>query len=349
MRFSLLRTLPALVVGALIGSACGAEDLVVPPNDAGALPDATTDDGGAPLNDAASDSHPSPDDGSVVPEDAALDADSQDAAPDADSQDAAPDADSQDAALDADSQDASADAGDAGDAGPPPPPLFAPGESGAAYTITSVCRIATTRRVGAVDMCCIWNDFTTTTTCDTIMREEPDGAGSLKVVIDPLQSCARTPSAELCNRSGNLPRCDSNNMVCPIRPFAAGERFGAGTYARRMRIASPGGERVPVDHYWVPGCPVGPAGYTYQAQSRCSPSGGAYSSSRDILTTLARTGPGAFVLRRTWDQSIHRSCTDERYPVIPLALPNSFVTSGSGAGGTFRYDRYDCTYTLTKK
>ena len=198
-------------------------------------------------------------------------------------------------------------------------------------------------------MCCIWNDFTTTTTCDTIMREEPDGAGSLKVVIDPLQSCARTPSAELCNRSGNLPRCDSNNMVCPIRPFAAGERFGAGTYARRMRIASPGGERVPVDHYWVPGCPVGPAGYTYQAQSRCSPSGGAYSSSRDILTTLARTGPGAFVLRRTWDQSIHRSCTDERYPVIPLALPNSFVTSGSGAGGTFRYDRYDCTYTLTKK
>lgn len=336
MRIPLLRTLPALMVGALIGSACGAEDPVVPPNEAGALPDATTDDGSAPRNDAAADSRPSPDDGSVVPEDAALDADSQDAALDADSQDA--------------SGDAGTDAGDAGDAGPPPPPLFAPGESGAAYTITSVCRIATTRRVGAVDMCCIWNDFTTTTTCDTVMREEPDGAGSLRVVIDPLQSCTRTPSAELCNRSGNLPRCDSNNMVCPTRPLAVGERFGAGTYARRMRIALPGGERVPVDHYWVPGCPVGPAGYTYRAQSRCSPSGDAsYTSSRAILTTLARTGPGAFVLRRTWDQSTHRSCTDERYPVIPLALPSSFVTSGAGAGGTFSYDRYDCTYTLTKK
>ena len=335
MRSPLLRSIPAIVLGVVLGSACGADDPIFPSHDAGELPDATTDGGGPIPHDAAEDSLPPPGDSGPAPEDAAPDADSQDAAPDADSQDASTDA---------------GDAGtDAGDAGPPPPPLFAPGESGAAYTITSVCRIATTRRVGSSDMCCIWNDFTTTTTCDTVMREEPDGAGSLRVVIDPLQNCARTPSAEVCNRSGNLPRCDSNNMVCPTRPSAAGERFGAGTYARRMRIALPGGERVPVDHYWVPGCPVGPAGYEYQAQSRCSPSGGTYSSSRAILTTLVRTGPGAFVLRRTWDQSTHRSCTDERYPVIPLALPNSFVTSGAGAGGTFSYDRYACTYTLTKK
>ena len=109
-------------------------------------------------------------------------------------------------------------------------------------------------------------------------------------------------------------------------------------------------ERVPIDHYWVPGCPVGPAGYTFQSQSRCTPSGDAsYTALRGILTTLARTGPGAFVLRRTWDQSTPRSCTDERFGAYPLALPNSFVTSGSGMGGTFTYHRYECTYTLTKK
>jgi len=389
MRFSHFRILPAIVLGAAICLACGPDGSVFPTEDAEAISDPTMNDGIDPGQDATPDTISSPEDESMVPQDAATDADSRDATTDADSRDATTDADSRDAATDADSRDATTDAdsrdattdadsrdgsvypGDAGiDAakeagvqGPPPSPLFAPGESGAVYTFRSVCGVGRRDRVGTADMCCRTSSIRVETTCDTVMREEPDGTGNFRVVIDSLQNCTRTPTPTgYCSRSGNLTRCDRTNLVCPPnQPESSLEKFGAGTYERRTWVNPLSGKRSALDHYWVPGCPMGAAGFVPTAPfapepSTCAPTVSDYSITLSILSTLERTGPGTFSLQRTWNdpstknpRGTHPSCTDERFSDVPLALKNRYVTTGRGTGGTFHTDRYECTYTLTKK
>ena len=268
------------------------------------------------------------------------------------------DASSSDAgdASSADAGDASSgDAGDASsaDAGSLPTPFFAPGESGAAYTMTATCAITAVNRVGTVGSCCRTSTYTLTTTCDTSLREEPDGAGSLRAIVDPMTGCATALSGEGCTRSGELPRCDGSNLLCPYHTPSGGDpSLVVGTYARAL-TGPWEGPFTPVDHYWIPGCPSGPTGRGDLPANVCTPPGlpGVDANGR-ILTTLARTGPGAFSIRRSWSwPGTDPACGPPQPPMLlaPLALARETFASGSGNGGTFYMTKYTCTYTLAKK
>lgn len=327
-----------VVAGAIVAACSGATSPIDPPDagpDAEGRPDTSTPDTSTP--DATAD--------------AQQDAKGDVWVPDADTKDATLDASDPDATTDAsDSGDAMSDASDASDAmadaGPPPPPLFMPGESGALYEMSAVCAIEHTNRVGAADNCCRDSTFTATTTCETMLREEPDGAGSLRVVVEPMQGCATLLTGEKCTRTGTVPRCDSNGLVCPAnRTTGMGEPERlAGTYERRlMRM---GTTTVPVAHYWIPGCPSGPTGLSAGGLP-CTPRGDGYSRTGKILTTIARTGAGVFTVLRSWgyDES---SCPGPYFDA-PVSLGNTLFANGQGMGGTFSLDKYSCTYTLTKK
>ncbi len=343
-----------VVTGAVVAACSGTTpiDPVDAGSDAEATPDTSVPE--ASSDSARSDAQQDAEGDASEPADATADAvDPGDAMADAsDPGDAMVDAGDPDATADASEGDAMADASDAmADAGTLPPPLFTPGESGALYEMTAVCAIQHINRAGTADNCCRASAFTATTTCETMLREEPDGTGSLRVVVEPMQACATLLAGENCTRTGNLPRCDSNGLVCPANGTAGmgGPELVAGTYARRLlRVGAPTAT-APVDHYWLSGCPSGPTGTTGLPAVACSPPGTSpYGPTRPILTTLARTGAGAFSVRRSWVDMAPRSCTVPDFDA-PVTLANTLFANGQGTGGTFRLDKYSCTYTLTKK
>jgi hypothetical protein len=337
-----------VVTGAIVAACSGTTP--IDPVDAGPDAEATPD---TSVPEAAADS---------ASPDAQQDAERDALVVDADRPDAERDASEGDAMADAsDPGDAMADASDPGDAmasdamadaGSLPPPLFMPGESGALYEMRAVCAIQHINRAGTADNCCRASAFTATTTCDTMLREEPDGAGSLRVVVEPMQACATLLTGENCTRTGNLPRCDSNGLVCPANGTTGmgGPELVAGTYARRFRRVGAPTETTPVDHYWLSGCPSGPTGTTGLPASACTPPGvsGSYGPTRPILTTLQRTGVGVFTARRSWSDITAPSCLGPSVDA-PVTLANTLFANGQGTGGTFRLDKYTCTYTLTKK
>lgn len=353
MKTMLRRSMVAWVVGGVAALAC---------TDPGPTPDDAGLDAGAPT-DAAT-----PDTGAfdaTIPDATTPDATVSDATvPDSATPDAAtPDATTLDAttpdgAVDAGSDASATDAGDAGDAsidaGALPPPVFAPGESGAAYTMVATCAITAVNRVGTAGSCCRASTYTLTTTCDTSLREEPDGAGSLRVVVDPMAACTTELSGENCTRSGELARCDASNLLCPYHSFTGGApSLVAGTYARRMKgtLPMPGGlPYTPVDSYWIEGCPSGPTGRGDLPANVCEPPGlTPIDQNHRILTTLARTGPGAFSIRRSWPYPGSEASCDGPTLSTPLVLAKESFASGSAAGGTFYLDKYMCAYSLTKK
>lgn len=333
------RILPALLSGGLLGLACSTVDPVEPPTEAGVdadAPDSATIDGAKP--EPPKDATPDTTDATDAD---TTDTGTNDADTDADT-DAASDA-SMDAAPDA-STDASDAMADSGDASAGPNPLFLAGESGATYTVTAVCSITAVNREGTAQSCCRSSTYTATTTCDSVVREEPDGAGSLRVVVGAMQGCTTTVADDTCTRSGLIARCDSIGLTCPFRRDKGGPAILEGTYARRMAPGS-GGTQVPRDHYWIPGCPSGPVGTT--PTPTCAPPG-SYMQAGSILTTFARSGVGQFTVRRSWAQTPPLSC---RTPSIgaELAFMNTRFSEAQGSGGTFNAVGYGCTYTLTKK
>jgi hypothetical protein len=326
------RILPALLSGGLLGLACSTVDPVDPPAEAGVdadSPDSATIDGAKP--DPPKDATP----------------DTADALADTDASDAATDA-AVDAETDA-SVDASADTGadaatDAGDAGAGQTPIFVAGESGATYTVTAVCSITAVNRTGTAQSCCRSSTYTATTTCDSVVREEPDGAGGLRVVVGAMQGCTTTVAGDTCTRSGEIARCDATGLTCPFRRDKGDPSLLVGTYARRM-APGPGGTQIPRDHYWIPGCPSGPVGTT--PTPTCTPPA-TYMQSGSILTTFSRSGVGEFSVRRSWALTPPLSCRTPS-PSGELALTNTRFSEAQGAGGTFNAVGYGCTYTLTKK
>lgn len=315
--------------------------------------------GGATSPNDPSDAEVAPD--TSVPEAAALDsAPSNPPIPDADTKD--PEADTRepgDATVDAaDAGDATVDATDASvppdatsDAGTSPPALFMPGESGALYEMRAVCSIQTVDSVGTVNNCCAVQSATVTTTCETMVREESDGAGSLRVVVDPLQGCMVVSNLSGCTKTAANPNyCGSlPGMGCAVlAPYLGSPDSLKGVYARRwVRV---GAATVPASHYWIPGCPRSPVG----ASPSCTRGpGGGSNQGGDILTTLERTGNGELTVRRTWDSSPSgigpQSCRGPDAQA-PLALRSStFSRDAVSGGGTFSTQKYSCTYTLTKK
>lgn len=335
-----------LVTGVIVAS-CSGVTLPTDPADAGldaeVAPDTSTPEASVP------------DSATADAQQDAQDAKSDALVPDADAKDALADVvdanEPNDATVDANGlSDATADANDAtADAGALPPPLFMPGESGALYEMRAVCAIEHNARVGTAGSCCRASAFSATTTCETMLREEPDGAGSLRVVVEPMQGCSTVLTGENCTRSGTLSRCDSNGLVCPANSTAqmGGPELVAGTYARRlMRLAT---STVPVNHYWIPNCPVGPTGLSVPA-SPCSPPGVDINTSPmgPVLTTLERTGAGVFTARRSWSEFREASCSAPYFDA-PVSLANARFIKGQAQGGTFNFDKYLCTYTLTKK
>jgi hypothetical protein len=345
------RILPALLSGGLLGLACSTVDPVDPPAEAGAdadTPDTSTPE---PPRDARPDTaEPTTDASRDALADGTTDTDASDGATDAAmdaaddaSADAADDA-SADAADDA-SADAATDAGaDASDAGSAPAPLFLAGESGATYTVTAVCSITAVNRTGTAQSCCRSSTYTATTTCESVVREEPDGAGSLRVVVDAMQGCTTTVAGDTCTRSGEIARCDATGLTCPFRRDKGDPSLLVGTYARRTRF-KPGGTPDFLDHYWIANCPIGPVGAT--PNPTCTPPA-TYAASGSIMTTFARSGAGEFTARRTWGMSVPTECRTPS-PTGALTLPNTRFSEAQGAGGTFNAVGYGCTYTLTKK
>lgn len=329
------RILPALLSGGLLGLACSTVDPVEPPTEAGVDADArdsTTIDGAKP--DPPKDATPDTTD--------ATDADTTDTGTNDADTDAASDA-SMDAASDA-STDASDAMADSGDASAGPNPLFLAGESGATYTVTAVCSITAVNRTGTAGSCCRSTTYTATTTCDSVVREEPDGAGSLRVVVGAMQACTTTVAGDTCTRSGEIARCDATGLTCPFRRDKGDPSLLVGTYARRTRF-KPGGAPDFLDHYWIANCPVGPVGAT--PNPTCTPPA-TYAASGSIMTTFARSGAGEFTARRTWGTSVPTECRTPS-PTGALTLPNARFSEAQGAGGTFNAVGYGCTYTLTKK
>ncbi|MBK8213004.1 MAG: hypothetical protein IPK71_04575 [Myxococcales bacterium] len=333
------RILPALLSGGLLGLACSTVDPVDPPAEAGLDADSPDTSTPEPPKDARPDTaEPTTDASRDAFADGTTDTDASDGATDA-----AVDADT-DASVDA-SGDTGADAAtDAGDAGAGQTPIFLAGESGATYTVTAVCSITAVNRTGTAQSCCRSSMYTATTTCDSVVREEPDGAGGLRVVVGAMQGCTTTVAGDTCTRSGEIARCDATGLTCPFRRDKGDPSLLVGTYARRM-APGPGGTQVPRDHYWIPGCPSGPVGTT--PTPTCTPPA-TYAQSGSILTTFARSGVGEFSVRRSWAQTPPLSC---RTPSLDgaLALANTRFSEAQGAGGTFNAVGYGCTYTLTKK
>lgn len=328
------RMLPALLSGGLLGLACSTVDPVDPPAEAGVdadSPDSATIDGAKP--DPPKDATP----------------DTADANTDTSVNDGATDADtSSDAETDTGATDASTDASDAmadsGDAGAGPTPLFLAGESGATYTVTAVCSITAVNRTGTGGSCCRSTTYTATTTCDSVVREESDGAGGLQVVVGAMQACTTSVAGDTCTRSGEIARCDATGLTCPFRRDKGDPSLLVGTYARRTRF-KPGGTPDFLDHYWIANCPAGPVGAT--PNPTCTPPA-TYAASGSIMTTFARSGAGEFTARRTWGMSVPTECRTPS-PTGALTLPNTRFSEAQGAGGTFNAVGYGCTYTLTKK
>ncbi|MFO0642364.1 MAG: hypothetical protein U0183_24260 [Polyangiaceae bacterium] len=329
------RILPALLSGGLLGLACSTVDPVDPPAEAGLDADSPDTSVPEPPKDARPDtSEPTTDASQDALADGTIDTDASDGATDA----------AVDATDDA-SADAATDAGaDASDAGSAPAPLFLAGESGATYTVTAVCAITAVNRTGTAQSCCRSSTYTATTTCESVVREEPDGAGSLRVVVGAMQGCTTTVAGDTCTRSGEIARCDATGLTCPFRRDKGDPSLLVGTYARRTRF-KPGGTPDFLDHYWIANCPIGPVGAT--PNPTCTPPA-TYAASGSIMTTFARSGAGEFTARRTWGMSVPTECRTPS-PTGALTLPNTRFSEAQGAGGTFNAVGYGCTYTLTKK
>ena len=186
-----------VVTGALL-AACGGVTSPIDPSDAEVAPDTSMT--GPPALDSAPSDPPIPD------------ADTKDAEGDTrEPGDATVDAaDAGDVTVDA--TDASVPPDATSDAGTSPPALFMPGESGALYEMRAVCSL---QSVNSERRCCAVQRATVTTTCETMVREESDGAGGLRVVIDPMQACTvvrnvsgckTTPDPQKCSfLAGNIP------------------------------------------------------------------------------------------------------------------------------------------------
>ncbi len=282
-----------------------------------------------------------------APFEASLDA--SDASGDASDGDAS-DGDASDAG-DADVADAtdSGDAGstsDAGDAGLLPSPLFAPGESGVAYQMRATCTVVASGRVGAADSCCRQATFTETTTCDTVLREEPDGAGGLVVVVEPMQNCVATPSADTCTQSGTIPRCNSSGLACPFTTATYGApSLVAGTYVRRTLATPP--TPTFADHYWSRCATAGMVPFT---TATCSPAN-AVQVTTQRMAVFTKTGPGAFRIVRSWAQNapIGACSVPSWLPGVQSLGSSTFVDGMSAQGGTFGIGAHSCSYELSKK
>lgn len=286
-----------------------------------------------------------------LPLEASTDAplEASDASEDADARDGeASDSGDADVADATDSGDAgsTSDAADAGDAGLPPSPLFAPGESGVAYQMRATCTVVASGRVGTADSCCRQSTFTETTTCDTVLREEPDGAGGLVVVVEPMQNCVATPSADTCTQSGTIPRCNSSGLACPFTTATYGApSLVAGTYVRRTLATPP--TPTFADHYWSRCATVGMVPFT---TATCSPAN-AVQVTTQRMAVFTRTGPGTFRIARSWAQNAPLGACS-----VPSWLPgaqslgsSTFVDGMSAQGGTFGIGAHACSYELTKK
>lgn len=306
---------------------------------------------GDPLPDAAAPEDASPGDAttdgtsdSPVPFEASTDAPleaSPDGAADASDSGDANDAYDGDAGSTSDSGDAS-DSGDSGS----PPPLFAPGESGSTYELRATCTVVASARVGAADSCCRQSTFTETTTCDTVLREEPDGAGSLVVVVEPMQNCVAASSADTCTRSGTLARCDSSGLTCPFTTATYGApSLVAGTYVRRTLATPP--TPTFADHYWSRCATVGMVPFT---SGTCSPTN-VVQVTTQRMAVFTRTGPGKFRVVRSWAQSapLGACSVPSGLPAAQSLASNTFVDGMSAQGGSFGIGAHQCTYELTKK
>jgi hypothetical protein len=313
-------------------------------------PDASEQDAspGDASEDGTADTSPPLEASADAPLEASLDAsDASDDASDGEVSDSG-DADVADATDSGDggSPSDASDAGDAGDAGSPPSPLFAPGESGVAYQMRATCTVVASGRVGTADSCCRQSTFTETTTCDTVLREEPDGAGGLVVVVEPMQNCLAVPSADTCTQSGTVARCNSSGLACPFTTATYGApSIVAGTYVRRTLATSP--SPTFADHYWSRCSTVGMIPTT---TATCNPAS-AVQVTTQRMAVFTKTGPGAFRIARSWSQSVSPGACS-----VPSGLPgvqslgsSTFVDGMSAQGGTFGIGAHQCSYELVKK
>ncbi|MBK8214174.1 MAG: hypothetical protein IPK71_10550 [Myxococcales bacterium] len=228
-----------------------------------------------------------------------------------------------------------------------PEPIFLPSENHAAYELRAACTVYTSNRVGSVDMCCRTGSYSIETTCTTALHEERDAAGNLIVRIDPMGACVSTSADLTCNRSGNLPRCDSNSMTCPVQHAAqhgvmqGGPSLLEGTYARTVFSGGEGGG----DEYRG-ACGSAPQAGSLAMTCTPPPSPQPY----PVMATFTKSGPGRFAVRRAWGGSMPASQLCVPPMRFSTPLPNTrFVQSAGLAGGTFSLIGYDCTYELTLK
>jgi len=324
---------------ALVLAACTTADPSPPAADAGAVNEASTDGAREPEGlDAHVDAEPA----DVAPGDAA---EAGPDASDASEQDARSDdggAEAGDSGL-ADGGDDGGDGGDGGLAGA----LLLPGENDVPYEMRAVCVVKPVNRVGAADSCCRESTYTAETRCDTMVHERLDGAGSLVLVIDPMQACTTTLTSTACSRTGTLPRCDSNGLTCPFTPAAPGGPAAlAATYARRT--LGTGANVTLADHYWS-GCSS--AGMVPITSPSCSTrSGDVVTTPTMRMATIAKTGVGELTLVSSWATNPpFRACSTPSASSAKTLGSTSFVTNASAMGGTFSLTGYTCTYVLTKK
>lgn len=249
-----------------------------------------------------------------------------------------------DGSVDAPSDGPSDSASDASTDAGGRPELLTPAENNAAYEMRAVCTISRMNRAGTAESCCRVASYTTETVCDTALHEL-NTAGVLTLQIDPMSACIQTSTAGTCTRTGTLARCDSSGLTCPVSGSTAGApALVVGTYQRRM--IGLGAGATPKDQYWL-GC-TNAAMITRTAVS-CAPPAAPANTTR--TTTLVRTAPNTFSLRRSWAANAPAGyCTTPSFPPASDSLGfSTFVDGAAPVGGTFAATTHDCTYTLTKK
>ncbi len=339
-----IKRIGGLVTAALLAAACSSVDVLGPSGDA--LPSSQNADAASVVTATPVKPPGPPDDASRPPDDASRpweDAGDRDGARDGDT--------ARDASLDGQDDDAAtadSGAGQNASAGGGVPKLFAAGENNVAYEMHADCTVTPATRVGTSSSCCRQSSYTTATVCETLLTEEPDGLGNLRVRVGPMQGCVTTTSANACMRSGTAGRCDMAGLTCPYAGNVLGPpSLVEGTYARRL--VGTAASSTAKDEYWL-GCST-TSMVPLTAPSCATTPVAVQTASVLQTTTFAKTGPGAFAIRRSWSQSPPTGfCSTPSSPPASALIGNTtFVSGGASMGGSFSIAAFGCTYTLAKK
>ncbi len=255
----------------------------------------------------------------------------------------------EDAPMDAPTDAACADAGSL-DSGLGMSRLLNACENDALYDVVATCTMLPINQLGPAGGCCREAAYTTTTTCTTRLHEEPDGAGSLRLRVDPMAGCATTSTPTACSQVGNGAACDGAALTCPLAayPQPGAPSLLEGNYVRLVRTDRLMTRRTVMPEYRAS------CAEPFLVPQTTVPSCATVPPTRTLVSTatkFTKVSEGRFRVRRGWasrSSSLNLCAMPIQEVIDNAAVTNDRFTEGNPpAAGAFATTSYSCTYTFT--